>query len=501
MAYSDQNPHPGIGIPSRSGGAPGGSAFVQSIMGLSGQARDARIVAEVLRGNVPDSMHQLAPVDMGRYTIYVTPDYVAVGSEADNVRVPLGLPAAARIAGEAGAILPTRRMVDAIVAQAETRLSPQPMDPTSAMTTTGYFVRQDAMTDAQFSARGGEPGDLTAGHRKDLVLSPRLESNPGRVAIYGWHQNNGRPIQPLSTVHGGEYADYSHGVRLVSRQAYDNATGQWVDLADVLADPALSRHLSDEGPINAAAIMARQSGMGVGTLRARAEAAGTAEAPPSGAPLAAAEPSVPAAPAPVPAAAAPVPASPPAPAAPPAAPASRSVAAAAAPPAAPASPPVAAAADSAASDAGQGPVDMPRLRGRIEAGGLLRRGSRGEEVRELQLFLNEHGYLDAQGGALVTDGVFGPRTEHALRTFQRDQGIRADGVVGPQTMGKVNMTNLMAGLDTNRDAMVSVEEVRAQHAGITVADGAANAELNGVSVPLNTPNPTLNRDAAPTVGS
>jgi hypothetical protein len=45
-------------------------------------------------------------------------------------------------------------------------------------------------------------------------------SNPGRVAIYGWHRPDGNPIQPLNTVHGIRYADYSQGVRLVSDTAY-----------------------------------------------------------------------------------------------------------------------------------------------------------------------------------------------------------------------------------------------------------------------------------------
>ena len=50
---------------------------------------------------------------------------------------------------------------------------------------------------------------LTAGPRKDLVLTSRLWLDPGKVAIYGWHRARGAPIQPLSTVHGAGYADYS----------------------------------------------------------------------------------------------------------------------------------------------------------------------------------------------------------------------------------------------------------------------------------------------------
>jgi hypothetical protein len=79
------------------------------------------------------------------------------------------------------------------------------------------------------------------------VLSARLWRQPGRVAIYGWHRGVGAPIQPLSTVHGARYADYSHGVRLVSNMVFVN--GQRRSIFDVLADSRLAALLSDEGPL------------------------------------------------------------------------------------------------------------------------------------------------------------------------------------------------------------------------------------------------------------
>ena len=59
---------------------------------------------------------------------------------------------------------------------------------------------------------------------------------------------------------------------------------------------------------------------------------------------------------------------------------------------------------------------------------LLKKGSTGEAVRELQVALNALGY---NTGAV--DGQFGAQTESAVRTFQQDRGITADGVVGPIT--------------------------------------------------------------------
>ena len=58
---------------------------------------------------------------------------------------------------------------------------------------------------------------------------------------------------------------------------------------------------------------------------------------------------------------------------------------------------------------------------------LLRRGNRGEAVRDLQR------KLTAAGFPLRADGLFGPRTEAAMRAFQRLNSLAADGVYGPKT--------------------------------------------------------------------
>ena len=57
-----------------------------------------------------------------------------------------------------------------------------------------------------------------------------------------------------------------------------------------------------------------------------------------------------------------------------------------------------------------------------------RTGSRGEEVRQLQLALARAGY------PLTADGVYGQRTADAVRAFQRANGLAADGVAGPATL-------------------------------------------------------------------
>lgn len=239
-------------IPRRSRGAGDGSAVIGRLSNAGGRERDNAIISEVLAGNVPDFLRDLVPVTFAgngmTITICVTPDYLSVGSDRDFVRVPLGLPAAMQVAERFDMVLPTTRMVDAIYQQANVHLSPAPMDPTSAMSSTNYFLRHNATVQGQMRQSGARLGQLVSGHKKDLVLTNRLQANPGRVAIYGWHQRNGRAIQPLSTVHGAQYADYSHGIRLVSRRAYVN--GRAVDLRDLLSDSRMAGLVSSEGTIS-----------------------------------------------------------------------------------------------------------------------------------------------------------------------------------------------------------------------------------------------------------
>jgi hypothetical protein len=65
--------------------------------------------------------------------------------------------------------------------------------------------------------------------------------------IYGWHQTNGVPIQPLYLKHSASWVDYSQCIRLVQQKMLVNGANKTV--AEVLADPALAGLLSDEGPV------------------------------------------------------------------------------------------------------------------------------------------------------------------------------------------------------------------------------------------------------------
>ncbi len=61
---------------------------------------------------------------------------------------------------------------------------------------------------------------------------------------------------------------------------------------------------------------------------------------------------------------------------------------------------------------------------------LLRRGSKGESVRALQMLLLGNGFSCGKWGA---DGDFGKATETALQEYQRQNNLTPDGVAGPLT--------------------------------------------------------------------
>ncbi|WP_418667119.1 peptidoglycan-binding protein [Allofournierella sp.] len=67
----------------------------------------------------------------------------------------------------------------------------------------------------------------------------------------------------------------------------------------------------------------------------------------------------------------------------------------------------------------------------------LRNGSRGDSVRKVQFWLRIVASNYSSITAPAVDGIFGSGTEAAVRAFQREFGLTADGVVGPATWQKM----------------------------------------------------------------
>ncbi|HWX19576.1 MAG TPA: hypothetical protein VN578_06685 [Candidatus Binatia bacterium] len=244
-------------LPERPAHAPTGTEFAEQIAPLDLETRETEILSQITSGNIPPFLRHLCPVQVinvfagctNTATFFVTPDYLAIGSDADYLLTPISPNTTQRIADALNCSLPTRKMVDDIYAAAPVKLSPLPIPPSPAMTTSEIFRQHNASVRTQRTEQlAAHPlGALVAGHKKDVVLSAKLATAPGKVAIYGWHKTNGLPIQPLYLGHTAAWVDYSQCSRLVQQQMLVN--GRTTSVASVLADPSLAGLLSDEGPL------------------------------------------------------------------------------------------------------------------------------------------------------------------------------------------------------------------------------------------------------------
>jgi hypothetical protein len=245
-------------IPARPADAPTGSQFQQQIAELPRDQREAAILREIRNGNVPEFLRRLKPIrveaddDAGVKhvaTYFVMSDFLAVGTDEDCFRVPMTPVTAMSLADKFGCSLITAKISDDLVAAAQVKLDPKPL--TKDRDAAATFWQHHRIIEEQL--RGKPRGLLVVGIKKDVVLTNRLKEKPHKVAIYGWHYPDGRPIQSLYVGHVDWYVDYSHGVRLMSQQII--VDGQPRTVSEVLRDANLCRLLSQEGPIDVANVV------------------------------------------------------------------------------------------------------------------------------------------------------------------------------------------------------------------------------------------------------
>lgn len=65
---------------------------------------------------------------------------------------------------------------------------------------------------------------------------------------------------------------------------------------------------------------------------------------------------------------------------------------------------------------------------------VLKQGTHGTSVHDLQADLAQLGYKDGNGQPLKADGNFGLDTRHAVERFQHDHHLKADGIAGLDTL-------------------------------------------------------------------
>ena len=97
----------------------------------------------------------------------------------------------------------------------------------------------------------------------------------------------------------------------------------------------------------------------------------------------------------------------------------------------------------------------------------LARGSRGPEVTELQKRLNMLGYVVGP-----IDGIFGRQTEAGVRLFQKERGLKVDGIAGRQTIGLLKKM-------TGESVTVGGTPVGYKNSDIELLARLVNAEAKG----------------------
>lgn len=227
-----------------------GTAFYEMSKAYGHKLRDSLLIDSFFKEQVPEFFFNFRPVTVKhkdlsgkKYTIrfYCSPDYISIGNNADWARVPITPMAAQLIADSLNCFLPTPKMVDLIYQQSNVKLHPIPLDTFRDSTITMW--QHHLLIEDQ---RKGEKG-LISGIKKDIVIcsKQKLKGKVDRVAIYGWHKLDSKPIQPLYGGHVNWYVDYSHGARMVYRKIKVN--GSWMDYTEFFANESLSISLSDQG--------------------------------------------------------------------------------------------------------------------------------------------------------------------------------------------------------------------------------------------------------------
>ena len=227
--------------------------------GVMGADRERAILHQIELGNVPDFLRHPKKVTVhdrngNTAELSVMPDYLAIGTNEDFVRVPVTPVLAKAIADKYGLALPTKKVVDDIYHQADVRLTGRGLvysrGDTAYMQGNGFYLEHNQEIERQL---GGHDGELVAGHKKDIIISKYAETHPGRLDFYGLFDRTGKAIQGA---HGGPhektYVDYSHGARFIGQDVI--VDGRHMRYDDVLKNPQLAGLLSDEGTFDPASV-------------------------------------------------------------------------------------------------------------------------------------------------------------------------------------------------------------------------------------------------------
>ncbi len=247
-------------IPTRPANSKTGSEFMQYVNNMNFEQREAEILTEISKGNIPDFYRYLRTVranfrdlNGNTYKCYyeVMPDYLAIGSDSDYCRIPMGPTTAQTLANLFGATMPTPKLVDDIYTNTDLKVAPVTYTPVGNQNElVAKFVEHNNAIEQQRVAAGKGIGVFMGGTKKDVVLSNKIvdASKPNHVVIYGWHKLDGSPIQPVYNGHINSYVDYSHGIRFLNKDIILDSV--MTTIQEILRDSIKYKILSNEtGPM------------------------------------------------------------------------------------------------------------------------------------------------------------------------------------------------------------------------------------------------------------
>jgi len=240
-----------------------------------------RIIAEIRKGNVPDACRNMHTVTMTgpdgtKVSFQTSAGYLAIGTNDDNVRVPLSGPMAKRIADEFGWVLPTATMSQETDKAADIRLAiggeTHNQQDLAHMADLEYAVRHNERAKAELekyrlqynerAQREHRPQLSTADLSKMLIRGEKKNiftgqgATRGGIGIGGLLDARGNPIQPYQYPHSAErgphgesgyHGDYSQDIAIYDPMVQiTKPSGQTstVHLYDALRDPEYARILN-----------------------------------------------------------------------------------------------------------------------------------------------------------------------------------------------------------------------------------------------------------------
>ena len=118
----------------------------------------------------------------------------------------------------------------------------------------------------------------------------------------------------------------------------------------------------------------------------------------------------------------------------------------------------------------------------LKQNGLLKKGTKGEAVKEIQRVLNARGVTDFRGRPLVVDGNLGTRTRQAIEIYQSlHPHLKSDGILGPRTLTQL-MEDIESPTPIDVSTMTAQQQLAITNPEISLSPVASIAANMGANV-------------------